>query len=110
MTRIGTFTATGEGFEGRLQTLAIDANLVIVPAEPGSGDHAPDYRVMAGKDAAAREVGAGWKRVGDKAGPYVALLIDDPCFTRALRANLFHSDKGTHVLTWSRASRRDERG
>ena len=42
------------------------------------------------------------KRVGDKAGAYVALLIDDPALLQPLRANLFQSDPRTHVLMWSR--------
>lgn len=107
MTCIGTFTATPDGFEGRLKTLTIDEALTIVPAEPGEADKAPDYRIMAGKGDAAFEVGAGWKQVGDKAGAYVAVLIDDPALLQPLRANLFQSDPCNHVLMWSRRSRRD---
>lgn len=106
MSYIGTFKATRDGFEGRLQTLTLDTRLAIVPAEPSETENAPDYRIMAGEDDAAYEVGAGWKRVGDKAGDYIAVLIDDPAFARPIRANLFASDDGSHVLTWSRAARR----
>lgn len=106
MTYIGTFKATRDGFEGRLQTLALDTRLAIVPAETSETENAPDYRIMAGEDDAVYEVGAGWKRVGDKAGNYIAVLIDDPAFARSIRANLFASDDGAHVLTWSRAARR----
>ena len=107
MTCIGTFTARPDGFEGRLQTLTIDSALTIVPAEPGDAENAPDYRIMAGEGDTAFEVGAGWKRVGDKAGAYVAVLIDDPALMQPLRANLFQSDARTHVLMWSRPSRRE---
>lgn len=107
MTCVGTFTATPDGFEGRLQTLTIDRELTIVTAEPGEADNAPDYRIMAGGGNTAFEVGAGWKRVGDKAGAYVALLIDDPALVQPLRANLFQSAPRTHVLMWSRPSRRE---
>jgi uncharacterized protein (DUF736 family) len=107
MTCIGTFAATREGFEGRLQTLTIDVSLAIVPAEASEAENAPDYRIMAGEGESAYEVGAGWKRVGDKAGAYVAVLIDDPAFIQPLRANLFQSDPRTHVLMWSRAVRRE---
>ena len=109
MTCIGTFTATPDGFEGRLQTLTIDAALTIVPAEPSEAENAPDYRIMAGSSDGAFEVGAGWKRVGDKAGAYVAVLIDDPALVQPLRANLFQADLPAHVLMWSRPSRRDNR-
>ena len=107
MTYIGTFAATRDGFEGRLQTLTLDTRLALVPAEPSETENAPDYRIMVGDDDAVHEVGAGWKRVGDKAGAYVAVLIDDPALVQPLRANLFQSDARTHVLMWSRPSRRE---
>ena len=107
MTCIGTFTARPDGFEGRLQTLTIDSALTIVPAEPGEAENAPDYRIMAGQGDTTFEVGAGWKRVGDKAGAYVAVLIDDPTLVQPLGANLFQSGPPTHVLMWSRPSRRE---
>lgn len=107
MTCIGTFTATPDGFEGHLQTLTIDRPLTITSAETNETENAPDYRVMAGDGDTGFEVGAGWKRVGDKAGAYVALLIDDPALMQPLRANLFQSDARTHVLMWSRPSRRE---
>lgn len=106
MTCIGTFTATTDGFEGRLQTLTIDSALAIVPAEPGETESAPDYRIMAGEGDEAYEVGAGWKHVGDKAGAYVAVVIDDPALVQPLRANLFQADDNVHVLMWSRPARR----
>lgn len=109
MTCIGTFTATRDGFEGRLHTLQIDCPLTIIPAASTEADNAPDYRIIAGEGDTAFEVGAGWKRVGDKAGAYVAVLIDDPALVQPLRANLFQSDKHTHVLMWSRASRRESK-
>jgi uncharacterized protein (DUF736 family) len=105
MTAIGIFTATPEGFEGRLRTLTLDVPLIIVQAEPGTADKAPDYRVMAGEGDAAYEVGAGWKHIGERAGAFVTLVIDDPGFTVPLRANLFAGDAGTHLLTWSRPGR-----
>ncbi|MBO6767322.1 MAG: DUF736 domain-containing protein [Erythrobacter sp.] len=107
MTCIGIFTATSDGFEGRLQTLSIDRELSIVPAETHESGNAPDYRIMAGEGDCAIEVGAGWNRVGEKAGAYVAVLIDDPALVQPLRANLFKSDEPAHVLMWSRASRRE---
>ena len=54
---------------------------------------------------AVYEVGAGWKHIGERAGAFVALVIDDPAFTMPLRANLFAGDAGTHMLTWSRPAR-----
>lgn len=106
MTCIGLFTATPEGFEGHIRTLSIDSRITLNPAEPTGGENAPHYRVMAGEADTAFEVGAGWKRTGEKAGDYIAVLLDDPAFPRPLRANLFAAGDGAHTLVWSRRSRR----
>src|SRR3546814_1147877 len=58
---------------------------------------------MMGEEADQIEVGAGWKRVGEKAGAYVAVQIDDPAFACPLRANLFQADARSHVLLWNRS-------
>ena len=105
--RIGFFIAADGGYAGHLHTLTLDIDLVLLPVEPSDSENAPDYRIIAGSDDEAREVGAGWKRTGEKAGDYVALQIDDPTFTRPLRANLFKGDNNGHVLVWSRPSKRE---
>lgn len=105
--RIGTFIAADGGFTGHLHTLTLDIDLVLVPADSSDSENAPDYRVIAGSDDEAREVGAGWKHVGVKAGDYVSLQLDDPSFIQPLRANLFKGDGNAHVLVWSRPSRRE---
>ena len=104
---IGKFTAIDGGFVGRLHMLMIDIDISLVPAEPSDSEHAPDFRVIAGPDDEAREIGAGWKHIGEKAGDFVTVLLDDPMFIQPLRANLFRSDNHDHVLVWSRPSRRD---
>jgi len=105
--RIGTFVAADGGFAGHLHTLTLDIDLVLVPTEPSDSENSPDYRVIAGSDDEAREVGAGWKHVGEKAGDFVAIQIDDPMFIQPLRANLFQGDDNGHVLVWSRPTRRE---
>lgn len=106
--RIGTFVAVDGGFAGHLHTLTLDIELALAPAESSDSENAPDFRVIAGSDDEAREVGAGWKQVGEKAGDYVALQIDDPTFVQPLRANLFRGDGNAHVLVWSRPTRREK--
>ena len=108
--RIGTFVAADGGFAGHLHTLMLDIDLVLVPAESSDSENAPDYRVIAGSNDKAREIGAGWKHVGEKAGDYVAVQIDDPMFVQPLRANLFQGDGNGHHLVWSRPSKRDGEG
>lgn len=111
MARIGTFTRTADGFTGRLHLLARDVDLVLVPAGPRTSDKAPDYRVLRADDDDG-EVGAGWKHTGEKAGPYVSLVLDDPTLARPIRANLFRSeaDESVYLLQWNRPSRRSDQG
>lgn len=108
--RIGTFVAADGGFSGRLHTLTLDIGLILEPTSPSDSDSAPDYTVLAGEDNETREVGAAWKHVGEKAGAFVTLLLDDPAFVQPLRANLFQGVGNEHVLVWSRPSRREKAG
>lgn len=105
--RIGTFITADGGFTGQLKTLMLDIELALVPAESSDSENAPDFRVIAGSDDRAREVGAGWKHVGEKAGDYVTIQLDDPLFIQPLRANLFQGDGNSHVLVWSRPAKRE---
>ena len=93
-----------------MHTLSLNIDLVLVEVEKRESETAPDYRVIAGEDDEAREIGAGWKHVGEKAGDYVAIQIDDPMFLAPLRANIFKDDDGHHHLVWSRPAKRDGEG
>ena len=109
MAQIGTFSRTSGGYSGHLRTLTLDVELTLVPADHADAENAPDYRIHLG-DSDGPEVGAGWKRTGERAGDYVALLIDDPSFPQPLRANLFQSDHGKSLaLLWSRPAKREEK-
>ncbi len=110
MSQIGEFARTTDGYSGRLHTLTLDIALHLVPAEPSEAENAPDYRVHIGAEGDGPEVGAGWKRTGERAGAYVSLILDDPSFTQPIRANLFQSsrDDGAYHLLWNRPSRRRE--
>ena len=71
MAQIGTFKRTKTGFSGHIRTLALDAKLILVPVAKSDVENAPDYRIHLGDDdglAIGPEVGAGWKRNGEKAG------------------------------------------
>lgn len=103
--RIGTFVEQSGGYAGRLHTATLDIELALVPAEPADHENAPDYRVVAGSDSQAREVGTGWKHVGKKAGDFVIVQIDDPALPLPLRAHLFRADGEQHELVWSRPAR-----
>jgi uncharacterized protein (DUF736 family) len=108
--QIGMFTREANGFIGQVHTLTLACDLAIIPAEPSETENAPDYRVHQGGDEGP-EVGAGWMRTGERAGEYVALVIDDPAFPHPIRANLFRdNDAGSAwSLHWSRPSKRDDK-
>lgn len=113
MAQIGTFKRTKTGFSGHIRTLALDAKLVLIPVDKRDAENAPDYRIHLGDDKGAEvgpEVGAGWKRTGEKAGDYISLQLDDPSFVQPIRANLFQANEaGTSFdLLWNRTSRRQE--
>lgn len=114
MPQIGEFRREETGFIGNLQTLLLVQDIIIVPAEPSDAENAPDYRVHvfdAMSNETGAEIGAGWKRTGEKAGEYVALLIDDPTFPQPIRANLFRDDDAGNAwsLHWSRPRDRTEK-
>ena len=110
MAQIGSFRRTKSGYSGRIHALTLDAELVLLPAENTDAENAPDYRIHLG-DERGPEIGAGWKRTGEKAGEYVSLQLDDPTFTQPIRANLFQSgeDKSVWSLLWNRPPKRGER-
>jgi len=113
MAQIGTFKLTKTGIRGRIRTLALNAELILIPVDKRDAENAPDYRIHLGDvdgSEVGPEVGAGWKRTGEKAGEYVSLQLDDPTFAQSIRANLFQANEaGTEFdLLWNRPPRRHE--
>ncbi|MDX3926710.1 MAG: DUF736 domain-containing protein [Shinella sp.] len=110
MPQIGQFTREGSGFTGRVHTLTLYRELTIVPADPSDAENVPDFRVHHGADDGP-EIGAGWKRTGEKAGEYLSILLDDPALPQPIRANLFRDDDAgsSWSLHWTRLKPREER-
>jgi uncharacterized protein (DUF736 family) len=108
MSQIGAFTREQSGFVGRIHTLTLYREVTVVPAESSDTENAPDYRLHQGNDDGP-EIGAGWKRTGERAGEYIAFLIDDPALPQPIRANLFRDDDAGNAwsLHWSRPQKRD---
>jgi uncharacterized protein (DUF736 family) len=107
MTEIGRFARHDGGFRGRLRTLSHQADLVLVPLAPAEGGtRGPAFRIHLGDDADGPEVGAAWRRTGEKVGAYLALVLDDPLFPKPIRANLFaDADGEAFRLIWVRPNR-----
>lgn len=114
MSLIGQFTRDDSGFIGHLETLLLHQDIIIIPADHSDAENAPDFRVHvfdSMHNEPRAEIGAGWRRNGEKAGEYVSLQLDDPTFSQPIRANLFQSadDKVSWGLHWNRPPRRSER-
>jgi uncharacterized protein (DUF736 family) len=111
MTQIGNFERTANGYDGRIYTLNLDARISIVPAAASDTENVPDWRIYLGDSDTGPEIGAGWNRIGEKAGAYISLQIDCPSLPQPIHANLFQSNSkdGLHHLLWNRPQRRDER-
>ncbi|TPJ83338.1 DUF736 family protein [Mesorhizobium sp. B2-5-4] len=107
MAEIGVFHKTEPGYSGRMRTLLVDAELVLVPAKKCDGK-APDFRIHIG-DGSGPEVGAAWKETGQTAGDYLSCRLEDPLFGRRFRASLLRSDNGSWSLRWIRPKSRPER-
>ena len=111
MPQIGQFTRDETGcFTGRIHTFTLDRELTMLPAEHSDTDNVPDYRVHRGADDGP-EIGAAWKRTGEKAGEYLSVLLDDPALPQPIRANLFRDDDAgsSWSLHWSRPRPREDR-
>jgi len=100
---IGFFHRSGNGYVGRLRSLTQDVELSILPAAAGGDDGTPSWRLCLGCEGEGAEIGVGWNRVGEVAGAYIALQINDPALAEPMRANLLHSgQKGDErYLLWS---------
>ena len=114
MPQIGQFTREESRIIGRIETFTLFHDIVIVPADPSDAENAPDYRVHVLdtiSNETGAEIGAGWKRTGEKAGEYVSLQLDDPGLAQPIRANLFRDDDAgnTWSLHWSRQRDRGEK-
>jgi len=71
---IGSFTKTENGFTGKLETLAVKANLALQPNEGKEGNQ-PDYIVLHGQT----EIGVAWDRNDDR-GYHVSISFEEPSF------------------------------
>lgn len=109
MTQIGSFTATGSGYSGRIRTASLDVVVSIVPAETSENENVPDYKIVLGDYELGPEIGAGWKRTSERAGAFVAVQIDDPTFPQPLKAFLFKFIDNGHVLVWNRHAKHDDK-
>ena len=72
---IGSFTTTETGFTGKLDTLAIKANVTLERNEDKQKDNHPDFTLLSG----GQEIGVAWER-GDDRGHYISVSFEEPSF------------------------------
>lgn len=96
MTTIGHFRRDGDGFTGRVDTLALDITVTLTPAEKFSAK-APDFIAHAG----SRECGAAW-RVSDTSGALASLKLDDPTWPEPISGRIMAAEDGVLPLVWIR--------
>ena len=95
MITLGHFIADGDGYAGRLRTLAVSAELKLVPCAIEK-EKAPSHRLMAGDV----ECGAAWPAEGDAA--VLNVKLDDPSWPEPVRARLVHGPGEDFLLLWRR--------
>lgn len=105
------FEPTANGYAGRVRLFGINEAIALVEAEPSDADNAPAYRIHL-DDEDGPDIGGAWKRVGERAGDYIALEIDSPLFSALFRPALFQiDDEGRNFrLAWKRSKAREDRG
>ncbi|MGD9812461.1 MAG: DUF736 domain-containing protein [Sphingobium sp.] len=104
------FESTASGYTGRARLFGINEQIVLVALDQSDAEQVPDYRVHLDNEDGP-DVGGGWKRVGERAGDYIALEIDSPLFPAPFRPVLFRADDEgrTLRLSWKRPRPREER-
>lgn len=104
------FESTADGYAGHIRLFGIDETIVLVAIEPSDADNAPAYRIHL-DDENGPEIGGAWKRVGERAGDYIALEIDSPLFPALFRPALFQADDEGRALrlAWKRPRPREDR-
>lgn len=104
------FEPTANGYAGRVRLFGIDEVIALVATEPNDAENAPDYRIHL-DDEGGPDIGGAWKRVGERAGDYIALEIDSPLFSALFRPALFQADDEGRAfrLSWKRLRPREDR-
>lgn len=95
MLTLGRFTAEADGFVGALRTLAVAADLRIVPMKLDR-ERAPSHRILSGE----AECGAAWP--AENEGAVLNVRLDDPSWPEPVRARLIRGSGEEFLLVWRR--------
>ncbi|MCV9967402.1 DUF736 domain-containing protein [Pararhizobium sp. BT-229] len=101
MATIGSFTASGNGFNGTIKTLNLNVKAAVRAVERAT-EKSPDFRILAG----SVEFGAAWKKTSSEGRDYLSVKLDDPSFPAPIYATLIEveGEEGLSLI-WSRPTR-----
>jgi uncharacterized protein (DUF736 family) len=101
MATIGSFTASGNGFNGTIKTLNLNVKATIRAVERAT-EKGPDFRILAGNV----EFGAAWKKTSNEGRDYLSVKLDDPSLPAPIYATLIEVEgEEGFSLIWSRPNR-----
>ena len=102
MANIGTFTKSGDSYNGEIHTIGLQTkNVRIILEDASTNENAPSHKVYVG----SAELGAGWSKVSREGRKYLSLKLDAPSFAAPIYASLFDDEDGeTYNLIWTRNS------
>lgn len=101
MATIGSFTASGNGFNGTIRTLNLNVKATLRAIERAS-EKGPDFHIFAG----TVEFGAAWKKTSNEGRDYLSIKLDDPSFPAPIYATLIEVENEEYFsLIWSRQNR-----
>jgi uncharacterized protein (DUF736 family) len=105
MAIIGTFRKTENGYEGIINTFAVQAEVSFEPVARKSSEKAPDFRIFTKKTRF--ELGAAWHTSSAETGAeYESVKLDDPSLAAPIQCRLVKSNSGDGFsLLWDRRKR-----
>jgi len=108
MAIIGTFKTTENGYQGKIETLTLRADISI-EAAPKKSDNQPDYRVFHVTENFKSDIGAAWKKTSREHSQYLSVSIDDPSLPGKISCRMVKTGaEHGHTLYWERPRPRDE--
>jgi uncharacterized protein (DUF736 family) len=92
---IGSFTATENGFSGKLDTLAVKASLSFERNKDKAQDNHPDYTMI----SSGNEIGVAWDRDDDR-GHYISVSFEEPSFAAGFYTLVKSGAEKGYTLTY----------
>jgi uncharacterized protein (DUF736 family) len=88
-------------YSGKLITLTVQMDNILLRRCEKSSKREPDYRVIADTLIGPVAFGAAWKR-SERGQEFLAVTLDDPAFAKLIEATMFLDQDDTATLVWNR--------